>query len=136
MTTGCRGDILSVRNAGRTMDARKIALYGFYKHGNFGDDIMCLMIARTLKSLGLRPAVYQLPDYYASTALLDSAATMESLVDGAVACVLGGGGFLISAGGNVFPALLEQDEDLERLAPICQARSIPVWGVSIGGTGT
>ena len=118
------------------MDARKIALYGFYKHGNFGDDIMCIMIARTLKSLGFRPAVYQLPGYYAIPEQIDSADTMESLLDGAVACVLGGGGFLISAGGNVFPALLEQDEDLERLAPICQARSIPVWGVSIGGTGT
>ena len=118
------------------MAATKIALYGFYKHGNFGDEVMCIMIARTLKSLGFRPTVYQLPGYCAIPEQLDTADTLESLLDGAVACVLGGGGLLISAGGNVFPALLEQDQDLERLTPICQARSIPVWGVSIGGTGT
>jgi polysaccharide pyruvyl transferase WcaK-like protein len=118
------------------MAAKKIGLYGFYKHGNFGDDVMCIMIARTLKSLGFRPIVYQLPAFYAIPEQVDTADTLESLLDGAAACVLGGGGLLISAGENVFPALLEMDQDLERLATVCQSRSIPVWGVSIGGTGT
>src|SRR6185436_18776994 len=138
MSYGAAGTILRAADSQTlTMPAKKIALYGFYKHGNFGDDVMCIMIVRTLKSLGFHPTVYQLPAFYAIPEQVDTADTFESLLDGAAACVLGGGGLLVSAGEKIeFPALLEMDQDLERLASLCQSRSIPVWGVSIGGTGT
>src|SRR5690606_746049 len=67
---------------------------------------------------------------------LDSAATIEELLAGAAACVLGGGGLLVSGESAASPGLLGLDEELRQIAVVCEARGIPVWGVSIGGVGT
>ena len=113
----------------------KIGVFGWYMHGNFGDEIMAIMIGRTLKSQGYRPVLYKLPRYLADAEALESVDTLDALTDGAAACVLGGGGLLVSAAETMTPALLTLDDELSALAVLCASRSVPVWGVSLGGTG-
>jgi hypothetical protein len=113
----------------------KIGVFGWYMHGNFGDEIMAIMIGRTLKSQGYRPVLYKLPRYLADAEALESVDTLDALTDGAAACVLGGGGLLVSAAETMTPALSALDDELSALAVLCASRSVPVWGVSLGGTG-
>ena len=109
------------------MAARKIALFGCYKHGNFGDEVMCIMIARTLKSFGFRPTVFSFPRIAPSRSRLTQPTLLESLLDGAVARVLGGGGLLVWADGNVFPELLELDQEFDDWPPYLPG---PLEGIS------
>lgn len=114
---------------------KKIALFGWYMHGNFGDDLMAVMLSRAIRAEGFHPVVYKLPRYIAEPEGLECAHTIESLLEGATACVLGGGGLLVSGDHPPYPAFLRLDDEMRRIGQICGARSIPVWGVSIGGTG-
>ena len=118
------------------MTVPKIGVFGWYMQGNFGDEIMAIMVARSLRSHGFRPVVYKLPRYLADAEGIETADTLDVLLEGASACVLGGGGLFVSAAETVTPALAVFDEELRQLAVRCASRSIPVWGVSIGGTGT
>ena len=117
------------------MRPTKVAVFGWYMHGNFGDEVMAIIFSRTIKAAGFHPVVYGLPRHLAESEGIEGADTIASLLDGASACVLGGGGLLVSAEDPPSAALLAFDEDLRLLANICRSRSIPVWGASIGGTG-
>jgi hypothetical protein len=114
----------------------RIAVFGWYAYGNFGDDVMAVMIGRTLRAAGYHPVMYRLPPHLSGPEGFESAPTIEALLDGAAACVLGGGGLLVSAEASFSPEIQMLDEALRQIAAICEARGIPVWGVSIGGTGT
>ena len=117
------------------MTTPKIGLFGWYMHGNFGDEIMAIMIARTLRSHGFQPVVYKLPRYLADTEGFETTDSLDALMDGASACVLGGGGMLVPVAETITPGLAALDEEFRKLGVLCTSRSIPVWGVSIGGTG-
>jgi hypothetical protein len=117
------------------MGSAKVGLIGWYMHGNFGDDVMAVMIARTLKEHGFRPVVYQLPRRLAQAEDIETVDTVEALADGAIACVLGGGGLLVSGDESLNHALRAFDDELRQLARCCDAHGIPVWAVSIGGNG-
>jgi hypothetical protein len=114
----------------------KVGVFGWYMHGNFGDEIMAVMIARTLKLHGFHPVLYKAPHRLALAEAVDTVETIDALTNGAVACVLGGGGLLVSAAENMTADIARFDEDVRQLAAACRSHSIPVWGVSIGGTGT
>jgi hypothetical protein len=117
------------------MTRTKVALFGWYMHGNFGDDLMAILFARAIKSAGFHPVAYRLPPQIAESEHIESADTIASLLEGASACVLGGGGLLVSAEDPPSPALMAFDEHLGQIANFCRSQSIPVWGASIGGTG-
>ena len=117
------------------MTRKKIALFGWYMYGNFGDDVMAVMLSRVIKAEGFHPVVYKLPRYLAESEGIERADTIEALLDGAAACVLGGGGLLVSGDHPAFTAFLTLDDEFRRIARICSDSAIPVWGVSIGGTG-
>jgi hypothetical protein len=117
------------------MTAPKIGVFGWYMHGNFGDEVMAIMIGRTLKANGYRPVLYRLPPYLAQAEQLETADTIDALTDGAAACILGGGGLLVSGADAMTPSLAVFDDEFRELAVFCTSRSVPVWGVSIGGTG-
>jgi hypothetical protein len=117
------------------MTPARVAVFGWYMHGNFGDELMAVIFSRAITAAGFHPVVYRLPRYLAECEGVETASTIPALLDGASACVLGGGGLLVSAEDAPFPELLAFDEDLGTLATICRERSIPIWGASIGGTG-
>jgi hypothetical protein len=117
------------------MTAPKVGLFGWYMHGNFGDDVMAVMIARTLKSHGFRPVAYKLPRYLAEAESIEVADTLHDLTDGAAACVLGGGGLLVSGEEAITRSVRILDEEFLELTRLAVSQSIPVWGVSVGSTG-
>ena len=105
-------------------------------HGNFGDEVMAIMIARVLRSHGFQPVVYKLPRYLADPEGFETVDSLGALADGISACVLGGGGLLVPASEGMTPAVAMFDEEVRQLGILCASRAIPVWGVSVGGTGT
>jgi hypothetical protein len=113
---------------------RKVAIWGSYHNGNFGDDLMAILLARRLRAQGYQPWVFRLSPRIARMHGLVSVDRLDELLDGAGCCVLGGGAFLTSDGAEVsFYANLLRD--LSTLELELTKRQIPIVGISLGGAG-
>jgi hypothetical protein len=113
---------------------KKVALWGSYHNGNFGDDLMAIMLAECLAQHGYKPWVFRLDRILAQKYRIDSTDSLSELLDGAVCCVIGGGAFLVEnrEENSFFAALLQ---DLGVLNEALTKRGIPSFGISIGGSG-
>jgi hypothetical protein len=108
----------------------KVGVFGWYRYGNFGDDVMAIMIARHLRSRGHEPVVYQLPDRFAQSEEFESSPDVAAFVDSIEACVLGGGGHFCN-----FKNPQAFDDEISELAERARSRAVPIFGVSLGGDG-
>ena len=106
----------------------KVAVWGSYLWGNFGDDVMAVMICQHLKQLGLSPVAYKLDDKLASMYEINTDSDIKSLLTGAAACIIGGGGLLCPS------TLMEREWEL--LYRDLSLTSIPLHVCSVGGDGT
>ena len=107
----------------------KIAIWGSYNYGNYGDDIMAVQFAKYLKSLNAKPIVYRLDKQLAKRYQLEATDSLNELLSDAKFCIIGGGGFLVEN----FSAPFEEDFRCLHQASI--EKNCPVYPLTIGGEG-
>ena len=107
----------------------KIAIWGSYNYGNYGDDIMAVQFAKYLKSLNFEPVVYRLDEQLAQRYQLQTTDSLNELLSDAKFCIIGGGGFLVEN----FSAPFE--EDFRCLHQVSIEKNCPVYPLTIGGEG-
>ena len=107
----------------------KVAIWGSYNYGNYGDDIMAIQFAHHLKSLGADPYVFQLNQSLAKLYSINVANSWDELFKDAKFCLIGGGGVLVD---GVTPKV---DQEFELLALTSEKYNCPVFPISIGGEG-
>jgi polysaccharide pyruvyl transferase WcaK-like protein len=112
-----------------TSSDKYIALFGFYKYGNFGDDLMAVLFGQELKSLGIPFRVYHLRPEVLAEFGFQGESCLETLLADAAAVAYGGGGVFLSSRHDDF------DNTLKSLCSICSQRSIPIYIFSAGGDG-
>ena len=74
----------------------KIAIWGSYNHGNYGDDIMAIQFAKALMDEGFEPWVYRLDKDLADRFQIHSTSSLDELLDESPICLIGGGAMLES----------------------------------------
>jgi hypothetical protein len=108
----------------------KVAIWGSYNYGNYGDDIMAIQFAKYLKNLGgVEPVVYRLDKQLAKRYQLQTTDSLDELLSNAKFCIIGGGGFLVEK----FTAPFE--DDFRHLHQVSIKHNCPVYPISIGGEG-
>ena len=113
----------------------KVAVWGSYAYGNYGDELMALHYAQHLKKLGVHPVVYQLRDTLAKRYQIESAPTAEELVRDTAFCVFGGGSLL--SGNKNPPDWYDQQKrgEYQALTTAIEKHECPLYFLSIGGDG-
>lgn len=106
----------------------KVAIWGSYNYGNYGDDLMAIQFAKEFQKLGADPYVYRLDYQLAKRYSIKTTNCIEELIDGAKFCIIGGGGVL--GGGTT---VLEND--FRELQQISSKHNCPVFPISVGGDG-
>ena len=112
-----------------TSSGKYIALFGFYKYGNFGDDLMAVLFGLELKSLGIPFRVYHLRPEVLAEFGFQGENCLETLLADAAAVAYGGGGVFLSSRHDDF------DTTLKNLCSTCSQRRIPIYIFSAGGDG-
>lgn len=113
----------------------KISIFGFYKYGNFGDDLMAILVGKYLKDSGHEPLIYGLHSSYSKEFNLSTTENLEELVDFADYAVIGGGGILVPfRKQSKFPFLVFREE-LGKFIDLCEEKDIEIAAISIGGSG-
>jgi polysaccharide pyruvyl transferase WcaK-like protein len=105
----------------------KIAIWGSYNYGNFGDDLMAVMLSKYLTTLGAEPVVYRLDNHLASLFHIKNTFSIDDLLKDARFCIIGGGNFL-----EAHPFL---ETDWREFLESVDLYSVPVHMVSVGGDG-
>ncbi len=105
----------------------KISVWGSYLWGNFGDDVMGLMVCLRLKSLGYSPVIFKLDQLLADRYGVETTDKLDHLFVGTSALVIGGGGLL--CGGNLM------DSEWAALEAALISQELPIHIFSIGGDG-
>jgi len=117
---------------------KKIAIWGDYGHGNYGDDIMAVMFALELKNNGYDPIVYNLDSYISGKYQISTTSSLDVLIRDASICVIGGGGLLV--GDNYIRILAKKHAFLFEysfylLEKALKKYDCPCFALSIGGNG-
>ncbi len=112
----------------------KVAVFGSYNYGNYGDDLMGVMFAHRLKQLGTTPVVYRLDPAFARKYDIQTTHSLDELLSEARFCIIGGGGLLI---GKTRLGKIDQEieDDFERFALATQKYNCPIHPLSVGGDG-
>lgn len=108
----------------------KVAIWGSYNYGNYGDDLMALQFATALQRMGVYPWVYRLDANLAKQYSIKTTNSLKELFDGAKFCIIGGGGMLVEK-------LVDDttENDFQELYLISHTQNCPVFPISIGGDG-
>ncbi|MCV9388487.1 polysaccharide pyruvyl transferase family protein [Reichenbachiella ulvae] len=113
-----------------------IAIYGSYKYGNYGDELMAIVIANYIKSKGFKPIVYGLDYELAKELQIESTFSVTDLISRASVCLIGGGAFLsFGENSNLNPIEIEHEEEIIQLKNECLSKGCDVYCISIGGDG-
>lgn len=106
----------------------KVAIWGSLNFGNFGDEIMNIMIGLKLKSLGCDVYLYRLDAKQAERYGLKTVDSLDSLLEGAKFSIIGGGSWLESR-----PLGLDYESDFEDYLENIEKYAVPFYVISIGG---
>lgn len=112
----------------------KVAIFGSYNYGNYGDDLMGVMFAHRLKQLGVDPIVYCLDPALAKTYGIKTTRSLDALLSDVKFCVIGGGG-LLTGKSNLSALDQEIESGYEAFALATQRYNCPVYPLSVGGDG-
>lgn len=113
----------------------RIGLFGFYRVGNFGDDLMALMAGAILRRAGHEPVVAGLAPDLAARHHLERVESPAELVATCDRIVLGGGGLLTGPRADAGAAAQQFADDLAALVGAAEAASKRIYAWSIGGDG-
>lgn len=113
----------------------KVAIWGSYAYGNFGDELMALQFAVHLKRLGARPVVYRLHELLAERFEIETAPTAQTLLSNAAFCIFGGGSLL--SPNKVGPRWYTDAKKREyrEFITALELHGCPLYFLSIGGDG-
>lgn len=118
---------------------KKIFIWGCYWQGNFGDDLMAVLMARDLQNMGHDVLVFRLPSNIASKYSLKSVNDVETGVAWADVVLLGGGAVLKAAlpgWRKIFSASSREIErEIEKLAIELIKKKKALYCCSIGSDG-
>lgn len=106
----------------------KIGVFGYYRFGNFGDDLMAVLFAGFLSGEGHEVRVYGLDAAAAQAAGVEATKDLSGLVAWADVLVYGGGGVFLDNSAN--RALFVE---LDALLDARLAKGIPLYAISVGG---
>ncbi len=112
----------------------RVALFGLYNQGNFGDDLMGVLFARFLTQAGFTVRIWGISPSDATDAGIHRCGDIDALLRDIDVLVLGGGGLFVHQP-VAWPGLVAMYSDLGRLLDHCEERRIPVLGASLGGSG-
>lgn len=119
----------------------RVALCGFYAHGNFGDDLMAVLIGWHLQQQGVDVSVLRLCEPYAKPFGFRVVDSISQLLEGVDLVVFGAGSMLVPQAASWVPAVgmirrdRMQSEERSRLLQELHDRHIPFCVVSVGGDG-
>lgn len=111
----------------------RVAIFGFYKYGNFGDDLMAAIYARHVLSIGHTPVVYHLRPSLAEELGVDTEMALEDLLKNADYAIVGGGGLFTNAQPKPGSIFEEFRNDVYEFVRVAERKSIPYIVCSIGG---
>lgn len=112
----------------------KVAIWGSYNYGNYGDDVMAIMISQQLQKLGVTPCVYRLNRKLSEQYNVNTTDSLYELFKEAKFCIVGGGTVLIEPlFGSIGSAM---NEDIRQLWEIINSEKCPLFCISMGGDGT
>ncbi len=115
----------------------KVGLAGFYGYGNFGDELMAVIIGRYLASIGVPFSVYRLCPPYAQKYGLPVKHSAEELLEDASVLLWGGGGLLVPWPQLTYSVLYPKVAgSFDELISLALRRKMRLMGVSVGGDGT
>ncbi len=112
-----------------------VGLYGFYQHGNFGDDLMALLFSNALRDAGHRIVSSSCRPELAAECGIDVVNSIDALVDEADAVVYGGGGILVPHTMEAGSEYSAYRRDVGTLLERVEQTGTPMAAFSIGGTG-
>ncbi|MEP1870516.1 MAG: polysaccharide pyruvyl transferase family protein [Paraglaciecola sp.] len=116
----------------------KVAIWGSYEHGNFGDDLMAIIFAAHLKKLGCEPIVFRLDSEIAKRYSVETTNDINKLLENSSLVLIGGGGMLV-----VDPSVRRYfsrvawnfESDFKQLLKALKSHNLKVIPLSIGGNG-
>ena len=121
----------------------KVAIWGSYCYGNYGDDVMALLFAKVLKNLDVTPYVYRLDKSLADKYSVKTTNSLDELFQDARFCIIGGGGLLTGRtqkrntkkNKSSFDLVAEKNNDFHNLHLMSSNYNCPVFPISVGGDG-
>lgn len=125
------------------MSTRRVAVFGFYGIGNFGDDLMAWMIASWLRSRGHAVTILSLADDEDDSlhsidftrGALVSSRSIDHAIDSCDAVVYGGGGILVGHSERALRRFRRQFAKERQFLDAAAARRLPLMVMSVGGDG-
>ncbi len=106
----------------------KVAIWASCNHGNYGDDVMAIMFAKTIQKTGAEPFVYRLDKNLALKYGIKSASTIDELLQDAAFSMIAGGSWLESR--NLGK---DYEYDFEEYLAGLEKHNCPFYAISIGG---
>ena len=113
----------------------KIAIWGSYNYGNYGDDIMAIQFANYIKESGGLPVVYRLNNKLASQYQIETTNSINDLLNDAKFCIIGGGGMLVGQSKKINSVSIAFDNDFKELHQVSLEKQCKVFPISVGGDG-
>jgi hypothetical protein len=117
----------------------RVAIWGSYEHGNFGDDLMAIIFALHLKKLGCVPIIYRLNKEIANRFKLETTDNINELFLDVSFGIIGGGGMLVvdPSFRRFFSRVAWKFEsDYKELYKVLNSKSnVEIIPLSIGGNG-
>jgi len=126
-------------------DYKIVGIWGAYRDGNFGDDLMALYFAKLVEEHGrFSPLVYGIDEDLAAAHLISQTSSAKDLVSRSSLVLLGGGGHFVQGtrGKRMLQAILRRNlnlgtrTELEELVAHLQTYPRQVIALSLGGAGT
>lgn len=114
----------------QSVNEMKIGLFGYYRYGNFGDDLMAVLLANHLAAGGHDVRVYGMEAEIAESAGVEARYDLERLVAWADCLVYGGGGVFLDVSAN-----RRIDAELDVLLDARQRQGVALYAISVGGDG-
>ncbi len=112
-------------------------MFGFYDAGNFGDDLMAVLLGLSLKEAGVRCTTFGLDGETARDFGLSAARSVEHLLEDAGIVVWGGGGLLVPWNPLMYRLLYGGfAANCDDLLSGIKRRRLRKAAISVGGDGT
>lgn len=116
----------------------KVAIWGSYNHGNFGDDVMAVLFSEVLAAKGAQPIAFRLDSAISSRYRIRTVNSLDELFRGAAFAIIGGGMMLGEASAIrrvLRPYARSFERDFFELRSACRRSGLTVFPISIGGDG-
>lgn len=113
----------------------KVAIWGSYAYGNYGDELMALLFALYLKRLGAHPIVFCLNESLAQSYGVGTTESADELIRGSAFCVFGGGSLLSANKEGPDWYSQQKEREYEHFRVALEKHKCPLYLLSIGGDG-